>query len=200
MKKDEGLFNTSNFVQIFSNSAFSFMYHHSLPGIVQNLADQADIQFVIKYSFIISGSVLIIIPITAVFAFGKFLTLDKDGKVYPKGKLKYYNLDFMNKIPFIYFITSFYIFLNIAAFSVYIIVIRTNILHILTPKHDAKKLTRIFISYYSINSNNFLNNSRFDYRFKLAPSIINPNSTRFHRRNIRNIYFIYSSFYLSLSS
>ena len=55
--------------------------------------------------------------------------------------LKYYNFDFQGKIDFIYWFTSFYVFLNVAAFSVYIIVIRANILSLLFPKVNAKKIS-----------------------------------------------------------
>ncbi len=56
--------------------------------------------------------------------------------------LNYYNYDFKGHIDFIYYFTSFYVFLNVAAFSIYIIVIRTNILMISHPKIDAKKLSK----------------------------------------------------------
>lgn len=76
-----------------------------------------------------------IIPITGVLAFGESL-----GGAHEK--LKYYNLDFHGKIDFIYWFTSFYVFLNIAAFSVYIIVIRSNVLHIIFHKSvDPKKIS-----------------------------------------------------------
>lgn len=80
-----------------------------------------------------------IIPITGVMAFGKDLGVGST--------LKYYNFDFEDNIGFIFWITSFYVFLNIAAFSVYIIVIRTNILHAINPKIDAKKLSSTNIPY-----------------------------------------------------
>lgn len=113
------------------------MFHHSLPNIVGNLRTTEDVRFVIKNAFIISGSILLIIPITAAMAFGKDL-------IGEEGKLKYYNFDFESEIPFIYWITSFYVFLNIAAFSVYIIVVRTNILGIIQPSVNPKVLNSTF--------------------------------------------------------
>lgn len=131
-----GVFNIGNFVELFSNSVFSLMFHHSLPNIVNNLKNTQDVQFVIRNAFLISGSVLMIIPITGVLAFGESL-----GGAHEK--LKYYNLDFHGKIDFIYWFTSFYVFLNIAAFSVYIIVIRSNVLHIIFHKSvDPKKISK----------------------------------------------------------
>lgn len=133
-----GVINISDFVSLFSNSVFSFMFHHSFPNIVNNLNTTQDVQFVLRYAFLISGSVLMIIPITGVMAFGQDLGTGSH--------LKYYNFDFQSQIGFIYWITSFYVFLNIAAFSVYIIVIRTNILHAIDRKIDAKKLSSTYIS------------------------------------------------------
>jgi len=89
---------------------------------------------VIKYSFMISGLILLIIPITGCMAFGEELGVGKD--------LKYYNFDFKNKVDVAYWVVSFYVFLNIAAFSVYIIVIRTNILKIINPAIDPQKLSK----------------------------------------------------------
>lgn len=132
--KGKGIFNISDFVSLFSNSVFSLMFHHSLPNIVNSLNTTEDVRFVIRNAFIISGSVLMIIPITGIMAFGDSLGNSNES-------LKYYNFDFEEKISFIYWITSFYVFLNVAAFSVYIIVIRTNILHIIKPSVNPKKIS-----------------------------------------------------------
>ena len=89
-------------------------------------------------------------------AFGEELGVGKD--------LKYYNFDFKNKVDAAYWVVSFYVFLNIAAFSVYIIVIRTNILKIINPAIDPQKLSsnnfllfRIYINFFILNfSSNFI--------------------------------------------
>lgn len=83
---DKGVFNISDFVSLFSNSVFSLMFHHSFPNIVNNLNTTEDVEFVLRYAFLISGSVLMIIPITGVMAFGKDLGVGST--------LKYYNFDF----------------------------------------------------------------------------------------------------------
>lgn len=74
-----------------------------------------------------------IIPITGVMAFGVDLGTGEH--------LKYYNFDFEDKINFIFFFTSFYVFLNVAAFSVYIIVIRRNVLHMIDRNINPNKLS-----------------------------------------------------------
>lgn len=131
----KGIFNLSNFVQIFSNSVFSLMFHHSLPNIMRTLKSFEQQKFVLRYAFIISGAVLVIIPITAVLAFGQQLV-----DLQNPHNLIFYNFDFKDRIDFIYWFTSFYVFLNVAAFSVYIIVIRANLLQVLAPKVDSNKL------------------------------------------------------------
>lgn len=65
-----GVVNMENFVELFSNSVFSLMFHHSLPNIVGSLRNTQEIKFVIQNAFLISGTVLMIIPITGVMAFG----------------------------------------------------------------------------------------------------------------------------------
>ena len=66
-----GFFNINKFVEIFSNSVFSLMFHHSLPNIVGSLKTTEDVRFVIKNAFLISGVVLILIPLTGTMAFGE---------------------------------------------------------------------------------------------------------------------------------
>jgi hypothetical protein len=67
--KGLGVFNLHFFVDLFSNSVYSLMLHHSLPNIIADLS-KSDAKFAIKYSFIISSVILFVIPITAVMAFG----------------------------------------------------------------------------------------------------------------------------------
>jgi len=42
----------------------------------------------------------------------------------------------------VYYVVSFYQFLNVAAFSIYIIVIRNNILSVAKPEIDANRLSK----------------------------------------------------------
>jgi hypothetical protein len=46
------------------------MFHHSFPNIVNTLPNPDDIKFVVRGAFIITGSVLLLIPLTGVLAFG----------------------------------------------------------------------------------------------------------------------------------
>ena len=48
-------------------------------------------------------------------------------------EIKYFNLVFKGEIDFIYYFTSFYIFLNISAVPVLIVVLRNNLINLITP-------------------------------------------------------------------
>jgi hypothetical protein len=138
---DGGVANFSSFTEIFSNALFCLMFHHSFPGIAAQVKNSAEVAYFLRYAFLIAGSLNLIIPWTAVMAFGDDLG-SKSSK-----SLKYYNFDFENKIPFIYYFVSFYVFLNIAAMSVYVIVIRANVLKIFSPKTDPKAFSSNFLVY-----------------------------------------------------
>jgi amino acid permease len=81
----KGVFNLYFFVDLFSNSVYSLMFHHSLPNIINDLNNN-DAKYVLRNAFLISSIILFLIPITGVMAFGKQLS---DGE-----SLKYYNYDF----------------------------------------------------------------------------------------------------------
>jgi hypothetical protein len=101
------------------------MFHHSIPTITQTLKRREEIDEFIKIAFKVAGSVMIIIPFTAVMAFGNNLIHSNTGLLGEGShKLIYYSEDFKGRLDFVYYIVSFYLFLNVTAFSVYIIVIR----------------------------------------------------------------------------
>ena len=87
--------------------------------------------------FLTAGITMLIIPITASLAFGNDLVERKAEMLAAGHKLVYYNEDFKGRLDFIYYIVSFYVFLNIAAFSVYIIVIRKNVMAMIKPDLNA---------------------------------------------------------------
>ena len=104
------------------------MFHHSFPNIAATVKNSNDLRFFTRWGFIIAGSILMLIPWTGIMAFGDALG-SKSSK-----DLKYYNFDFQDDIPFIFYFVSFYVFLNVAALPVYVIVIRANLLKIVS-KH-----------------------------------------------------------------
>jgi hypothetical protein len=141
-------FNIDYFGDIFSNPLFAFMIHHSMPGITKQLTELSQIQSFLNIGFLIAGISMLIIPITAVFAFGNELVGPASTMLGQGHSLIYYNEDFKGRLDFIYYIISFYVFLNVAAFPVYIIVIRRNILSIIKPSVNSDRLckTTIFMS------------------------------------------------------
>ena len=135
-------FNTQYFGDIFSNLIFAFMFHHSMPGMTRQLTDLKQIQSFLNIGFLTAGITMLIIPITAALAFGNDLVEKRTDMLGAGHKLIYYNEDFKGRLDFIYYIVSFYVFLNIAAFSVYIIVIRKNLMAILKPDLNAERLSK----------------------------------------------------------
>ena len=87
--------------------------------------------------FLVAGITMLIIPITASLAFGNDLVGIRTDDLASGHSLIYYNEDFKGRLDFIYYIVSFYVFLNIAAFSVYIIVIRKNVMAMVKPDLNA---------------------------------------------------------------
>lgn len=134
-----GAFNIDSFGDIFSSLIFSFLFHHSIPGITSQLKNTSEVSYFIKRAFIVSVTTLLLIPLSGIMAFGSNL-----GKAH---ELKYYNLDFKGVIDPIYYFVSFYMFLNVAAFSVYIIIIRTSLMKICLPASDPNKMSKQTISF-----------------------------------------------------
>jgi hypothetical protein len=137
-------FNSAFFEDVFSNLIFTFMVHHSLPGITKQLTKLSDIRYFMKIGFLVAGTTVILLPITASLAFGNEL-IDKTKFLMGEHHLKYYNEDYKGRIDFVYYFVSFYVFLNVAAFSVYIIVIRKNVLAIARPEMDSDKVSKTTI-------------------------------------------------------
>ena len=140
-KDGNAFFNTQFFGDIFSNLIFAFMFHHSMPGMTRQLTNLNQIYSFLKIGFITAGATMLVIPITAALAFGNDL-VEKRTMLGSGHSLIYYNEDFKGRLDFIYYIVSFYVFLNIAAFSVYIIVIRKNIMAIFKPEINAERLSK----------------------------------------------------------
>lgn len=59
----------------------------------------------------------------------------------------YYSEAFKGRLDFIYYFVSFYLFLNVTAFSVYIIVIRENIFKIFFPSIEPNKVSKATLTF-----------------------------------------------------
>lgn len=89
-----------------------------------------------------------LIAIIAIMAFGGELT-----DPYDEGGIKYYNTMFKGRFNVVYYFTSFYIFLNVAALPVLTIVLRNNAMKLITPEKFPKKsyeLTNWTLVYTSV--------------------------------------------------
>lgn len=186
----EGVFNFNHFVDIFSNSVFSFMFHHSFPSIALSLKSSEEIAFVGRMGFLISGFILLILPLTASMAFGASLD--------PGGGFVYYNFDFEYSIPAVYWVTSFYVFLNIAAFSVYIIVIRTYILKVTYPAVNPRTISSTLFSIFRTYTNILNHHSDISLDSKFFPKRSDPNRIRFYRRYFWNNDIVFDAINVGL--
>ena len=87
-----GSFNMEFFGDIFSNLVFYFLFHHSVPGLTKQLTHLNQITYFLKYAFLIVGISMIVIPITAIMAFGNNLIHPGfNGLLGSTHKLIYYN-------------------------------------------------------------------------------------------------------------
>jgi len=124
--------NFTFFPALFSNTIFGLLCHHSIPSIVSTVKPADGVKQSIRYGYLSSIITIIIIPITAIMAFGTKLSEAKPGD------LKYYNFDFKEQASPVYYLVSFYVFLNVASVPVLTIVLRNNILRLLAPNVDSK--------------------------------------------------------------
>lgn len=67
------------------------MFHHSLPGISEQLTSTSQISQFVSIAFMIAGSTMLSIPISAVMAFGNDLVEKRSGLQDGGGSLIYYN-------------------------------------------------------------------------------------------------------------
>ena len=139
---ESSFLNTEYFGDIFSNLIFTFLAHTSAPGITRQLTAYWQIKSFFNIGFIVAGTVMLIIPITATLAFGNEL-VHRASDLGVDHSLTYYNEDFKGRIDFIYYIVSFYVFLSIAIFPVYIILVRRNIVGICWPSVDPDKISKL---------------------------------------------------------
>lgn len=82
-------FNFDSFDVLFSNLIFAFMMQHSLPSMIINCKPENSIKKVLIVVFVFSLSILIIIPLFGIAAFGGSMTNAKD-----KNQLIYFNVNF----------------------------------------------------------------------------------------------------------
>lgn len=70
-------FDFNFFPELFSNTIFGLLCHHSIPSIVATVKPIEGVKQSVRYGFISSILTVIIIPITAIMAFGTSLSQSK---------------------------------------------------------------------------------------------------------------------------
>lgn len=86
----------------------AFALHHSLPSMLTPVKPEKDIKKVTKYGFITACGVYLALPFLAVVSFGEDLVSEFG--------LKFFNDDFKEVLPLVFYISSFYMFLVIIIF------------------------------------------------------------------------------------
>lgn len=125
--KTYGAINFDGLPDFLANSMFAFICHHSIPAILSPVMPESRIKHINILSFSSSFVFIILICYTGIMAFGDSIVGDD------KDELRYYNYNFENGAKITYYFASFYMFLNIAALPVLIIVIRNNLMKWLVP-------------------------------------------------------------------
>ncbi|KAL4470121.1 hypothetical protein ABPG72_016658 [Tetrahymena utriculariae] len=132
-------FDFNNFSSFFSDLQFALLMHHAIPSMFYSIENQKNIKKVSCAAFGIGSLSIVLLSIFGVMAFGKCLDAEKGhdnsecaGQGYATGS-SYFNSYFqgIGDADWAFYISSFYIFLNVAAFPVLIITCRNNLMKFL---------------------------------------------------------------------
>lgn len=132
-ERGNNLFDIKNFNSFFSNLQFGLLMHHSIPSMLSSVKNQKDIKKIHFSAFGLGTVLFIAISFTSVMAFGKCLDNSStfSTQCESAGLLthdSYYNNYFKKELSPVFYIASFYIFLNVAAFPVLTITSRNNLM------------------------------------------------------------------------
>lgn len=83
------------------------------------------------FSFLVCLIICLLIPYLAILCFGGELT-----DPYDNWNIVFYTEMFKNKVNSVYYFTSFYLFLNVAAIPVLTIVLRKNLMALVNIEED----------------------------------------------------------------
>mmetsp|Transcript_7389 Transcript_7389/g.8341 ORF Transcript_7389/g.8341 Transcript_7389/m.8341 type:complete len:292 (+) Transcript_7389:516-1391(+) len=109
---------------LFANTVFVFVAHHSIAGIVKPVRPQKQVYNIIFYSFTIGAAILVIESLLASLAFSHINNENCDH--FPCEIQGLYNVNF-ESLPVIGQITNFYPTLNVAAVPILTITLRNNL-------------------------------------------------------------------------
>lgn len=132
--------------EVFGNTTFAFIYHHSISGIISPVRPQRDTQKMFLYSNIVGALFLVTEGMLAWIAFAEYenpCTIDdvpkdqrdnyNDGFQFPCAVSGLYNQNFL-KLPVLGQICNFYPLLNVAAVPILNITLRNNLLDVFPIK------------------------------------------------------------------
>lgn len=109
---------------LFANSVFVFVAHHSIAGIIKPVRPQKSVYDILFYSFGLGGLILTIESILAAVAFTRVTNTDCND--FPCEIQSLYNENF-TAVPFIGQVCNFYPALNVAAVPILTITLRNNL-------------------------------------------------------------------------
>ena len=131
---------------VFGNTVFAFIFHHSTAGIVVPMRPQTEIRAMVVRSHIIGVIFLGVEGMLAWMTFGKFKDYNDTKnpilcpKDFPDCVIKnLYNENFLS-VPFIGQVVNFYPFLNTAAMPILLITLRNNLFEALNLKPKLRKI------------------------------------------------------------
>lgn len=125
--------------EVFGNTTFAFIYHHSISGIIAPVRPQKDIKKMFLYSNIIGALFLFTEAFLAWFAFSALTNAcDGPGATFPCAVAGLYNENFLD-LPVIGQICNFYPMLNIAAVPILNITLRNNLLDVIPIKRVIRR-------------------------------------------------------------
>ncbi|KAL4428773.1 hypothetical protein ABPG74_001287 [Tetrahymena malaccensis] len=139
LNENHTYFDFDNFSSFFSDLQFALLMHHAIPSMFYSIENQKNIKKVSFAAFGIGSLSIVLLSIFGVMAFGKCLDAEKNhnnsecvGNGYATGS-SYFNSYFqgIGDADWAFYISSFYIFLNVAAFPVLIITCRNNLMKFL---------------------------------------------------------------------
>lgn len=130
---------------LFANTVFIFVAHHSIAGIVKPVRPQKSLYSILFYSFAIGGAVLWVESALAAIAFTRVTNSNCD--TFPWEIQSLYNENF-TALPFIGQVCNFYPALNVAAVPILTITLRNNLFVLLGI--EAKSDSRIMKALWSV--------------------------------------------------
>lgn len=137
MELDDIIPDMTHASNLFANSVFVFVAHHSIAGIVKPVRPQVSVYNILFYSFTVGSAILVVESALAALAFTNVNNPDCDK--FPCDIQDLYNENF-TAVPFIGQVCNFYPALNVAAVPILTITLRNNLFVMLGM--DTKSETR----------------------------------------------------------